>query len=272
MPGIVPSYLAKLSRAEKHLVELKGAIDDYTTTEPYTVRKRIDGKKKKVTHHLVFTIDPANTDIPVIAADVIYNLRSALDHLMACLVANKERSSTMFPVFFEGVWDEPVEGENAQRVKERARWASETKSLSASALAIVKGLQAPESAGDETEDDRLQIINRLSNRDRHEKLPIAAAGLADFTMSLKTPDGKTYKGIAEPDRASDFAHNEARLRIPEDAVNVEIEGTPLVVIRVGQEQRGQRRDRYVPIPSFLDEAVPFLRQRAIKPLSAYVKR
>jgi hypothetical protein len=272
VPGIVPSYLAKLSRAEKHLVELKEAIDAYTAAKPYAVRKRIEGKKKKVIHELVFTIDPANTDIPIIAADVIYNLRSALDHLMACLVANKERSSTMFPVFFHGVWDEPVEGENAQRAKERARWASETKSLSAPALAIIKGLQAPENAGDETEDDRLQIINRLSNRDRHEKLPIAAAGLSDFTMSLKTPDGKTYKGIAEPDLASDFAHDKARLKIPEDAVDVEIEGTPLVVIRVGQEQRRPRRERYVELPSFLDEAVPFLRQRAVKPLSAYVKR
>src|SRR5271163_5190888 len=122
MTAIVPSYLSKVSRAEKHLVELHEAIDAFIASKPYTVRKRIEGKKKpKTVHRVVFTTDPVNTDIPIIAADVVYNLRSALDHLMSCLVANKKRGSVIFPVFFEGAWDDPVPGDDEQRLKLQAR-------------------------------------------------------------------------------------------------------------------------------------------------------
>jgi hypothetical protein len=129
MPAIVPSYIAKISRAKKHLVELHEAIDEYAASSPYTVSHGVEGKKQKIIHRLVFTAQPENTEIPIIAADVIYNLRSALDHLMSCLVPNKQRSSVIFPVMFQGVWDAPAPGENAERTKLRERWASDTKSL-----------------------------------------------------------------------------------------------------------------------------------------------
>jgi hypothetical protein len=150
--------------------------------------------------------------------------------------------------------------------------ASDTKLLGAPALAILKGLQPPDDAGDGTEPDRLQILNSLSNRDRHEKLPIVASGLGEPTLSVKGADGKDYVGIAKPGVPSDFAHNEARLDVPEDSVDVQIEGTPLVAVPVGQETGGARRDRYVTLPSFLAEEIAFLRQRAVTPLMAHVKR
>ncbi len=268
--AVVPSYLAKLSRAEKHLVELKDAIDGYAAVNPYTVRKGVEGKKKKVVHRLVFTADPANTDIPIVMADVIYNLRSALDHLMSSLVANKDRGSAIFPIFFQGVWESAVPGEDEERLKKRSRWASDTKSLGAPVLTILQALQPPEDTGDATEIDRLRVLNSLSNRDRHEKLPILVSGLKDFTMSMKSPDGRSYKGIAKPDTDSAFAHNEARLRAPEDAVDVKVEGTPLIVICVGKDKRG--RDRHLLLPLFLEEMVPFLKQRVIDPLIPHVVR
>src|SRR5215212_2557483 len=126
---IVPSYIAKVARAKKHLIDLQAAIDLFAGDHPYTARERIEGKKQRKVWRLTFTGDPANTDIPVIAADAIYNLRSSLDHLMSSLVPSNQRSSAMFPVYFEGVWEPSPPGENKQRCKERACWASDTKSL-----------------------------------------------------------------------------------------------------------------------------------------------
>jgi hypothetical protein len=163
--------------------------------------------------------------VPVIAADVIYNLRSSLEHLMSALVANKERTSVMFPVMFEGVWEPPVPGEDAQRANFRARWKSHTKSLGQGALTILQALQPSDDPGDGTEADRLQILNALSNRDRHEKLPVTASGLDKPKLFVEGADGRSYEGFAGPDVPSEFAHNEARLDVPEDAVKVEIEGT-----------------------------------------------
>jgi hypothetical protein len=133
----------------------------------------------------------------------------------------------------------------------------------------LKSLQPPEDTGDNTDADRLRVLNSLSNRDRHEKLPVTVSGLSDFTIALKS-GGKVYKAL--PELAVDFAKNDARIQIPEDSVDVKIEGTPLVVIRVGQEQRHPRRDRYVAIPSFLDEAIPFLKTRVVNPLIPHVRR
>jgi hypothetical protein len=268
LSAVVPSYLAKVSRAEKHLIELHEAIEEYAARKPYTVRQGVEGKMQKTIHRLVFTSDPGNTDIPIIAADVIYNLRSGLDHLMSCLVANKERSGVIFPIFFQGVWEDPLPGENAERGKLRARWASDTKSLKAPALTILKGLQPPEDTGDDTEADRLRVLNSLSNRDRHEKLPVTVSGLGDFAISLKRADGKVYKAL--PDLVVDFAKNDAPIQIPEDSVDVKIDGTPLVVIRVGRDKAG--RDRYLRLPTFLGEAIPFLKTRVVNPLIPHVRR
>jgi hypothetical protein len=270
-PAIVPSYVAKLSRAEKHLIELEEAIDEYAASRPYAVRKGIEGKKKKVVHRLVFRKLAENTDIPIIAADVVYNLRSGLDHLMSALVANKERSSVIFPVMFQGVWEPGVPGEDAQRAKLRARWASDTKSLKAGTLTVIKALQPPDDAGDGTLADRMYLLNTLSNRDRHEKLPVIATGLDKPKLFVKAPDGRELEGFPLPDRASDFAHDNARLNVPEDSVEVKIEGTPLVVVRVGQKDT-EGRERYVRLPDFLREAIPFLRNRAINPLISHVRR
>src|SRR2546422_551282 len=138
MATITPSYVAKLSRAEKHLIDLEAEIHRYASAEPYTVSEGVEGKKERKVHRLAFTTDPANTDIPIIAADALYNLRSCLDHLMNSLIAPEDRGKAMFPIFFEGVWEPPVKGENKQRVKERARWASDVKALPDDAIAILK--------------------------------------------------------------------------------------------------------------------------------------
>lgn len=272
MPSVVPSYLEKVARAEKHLVDLKEAIDAYTLSHPYSVRESIEGKKEKNLRRIVFLPEPANTEIPIIAADVVYNLRSSLDHLMACLVANKDKTSVMFPIFFQGVWEAIVPGENAQRTKERMRWASCVKTLDAEVVAILKRLQPRENlASDGTEVMPLATINGLSNRDRHEKLPIAAAGLDNLYLRWTEPDGTTQhaKGVLNED--SGFFQNDAVLtEVPQHAVDVQVNGTPLIVVRVGEDK--ERRDRHLHMPGFFNDLAAALKREVIEPLIPYVQR
>jgi hypothetical protein len=51
MTELVPSFLAKLNRAEKHLADLDQAISEYGSlaegSRPYTLRKRIEGHDKR---------------------------------------------------------------------------------------------------------------------------------------------------------------------------------------------------------------------------------
>lgn len=273
MTVIVPSYIAKISRAKKHLVELEEAIGRFADSEPYAVRQGVEGKKKMKVWRLAFTRNPADTDIPIIAADVIYNLRSSLDHLMSALVAKKDRSSAMFPIFFQGVWEPPKPGEDAQRLKVRERWASDTATMRPGAVAFLKTAQPPDDDGQDVEEaNLLRVLNRWSNRDRHEKLPVIAPGLSVVLARITKADGTQQLGFAatqgwqpSPDAQPFFKDNARLTQIPHNAVKVEIKGAPSIAIGVGGPER------YLGIPQHLDLTVKLIERAIIPKLVPYIQ-
>ena len=263
--SIIPSYVAKVARAKQHLGDLETEIQGYVSSKPYTVRQRIEGKNN--VRRLAFTSHPSNTDIPIIAADAIYNLRSSLDHLMSCLVRSNKRGSCMFPVYFQGVWDTGIEGENKQRTKERQRWASDTEGIKPEALAFLKQSQPPDDGGHDKGSNVhvVRAINKLSNRDRHEKLPVVATGLGDIHLSWTMPDGSSAIEAA-PGTPGVFLNDKAKLPVPEDAVNVKIEGTPRIAIRIRDD------GLHIELPSTLQLAVVLVEGTIIPHLSKYTRR
>ncbi len=261
---IVPSYIAKVARAKKHLIDLQAAIDLFSGSHPYTVRERIEGKKKRKVWRLTFTADPANTDIPLIAADAIHNLRSSLDHLMSSLVPRNQRSSAMFPVYFEGVWEPSRPGEDKQRCKDRRRWASDTKALSEPALAILKSLQPADGGGEEDGIDLLRFLYRLSNRDKHEKLPVVAAGLREPFVTYALPDGSVHRKMGS--RAHPAFQNHADItNLPDVAMDVQIEGSAAVALRVAGPEE------HLPLPLFLWDTAERIESEVISPLLPFVR-
>lgn len=233
---VTPSFVAKVSRAKEHLVDLKDAIDSYADTHPYTVAQRVEGKKQRRVWRLEFTASPANTDIPVIAADVVYNLRSGLDHLICAMVPAKERYSVMFPILFEGVWEAIVPGEDQDRIKQRMRWASVVKTLPNDAVTALKRLQPPDDGGEPQETHGIRLLNRLSNMDRHRKLPLVAGGLAALRAAYTESDGTQRDRWANPATGHTFANHAEIPEIPEDAMNVQIRGVPEVGIQLGDDR------------------------------------
>lgn len=104
---IEPSYLAKLRRGDKHIKELERVIYRYRSRHPYEAR---GGKAERDAWRLHFTEYPENTDIPIVAADGIYNIRSALDHLRGALVPKKREHKGYFPIYFPGRLGRPHPG------------------------------------------------------------------------------------------------------------------------------------------------------------------
>lgn len=273
MTAVMPSYIAKIGRAKKHLIELEGAIERFADSEPYAVRQWVEGEENTKVWRLVFTRNPADTDIPIVAADVIYNLRSSLDHLMSALVAKKDRSRVMFPVFFQGVWEAPQPGEDAQRLKLRERWASDTATMRPEAVAFLKKAQPPDDGGQDVEEaNLLRVLNRWSNRDRHEKLPVIAPGLSVMLARITKADGTQQLGLAasegwqpSPDAQPFFKDNARLTEIPEDAVQVEIKGAPAIAIGVGGTER------YLGVPQHLHLTVQLIEQTIIPGLVPYIE-
>lgn len=279
MAAIVPSFVAKLNRAEQHLIDLKAAIKEYggsdtdPATRPYTVRARVESKRKRRTvHRLHFTRAVENTDVPLIAADAIYNLRSSLEHLMAALVPAKDRDSVTFPIIWRGVWEPLVEGENAKRRKDREKWQTITRRVRhVDAVTFLKRLQPPDEARDEETPHALRLLNQLSNTDRHSKLPVVAHGMKGLLISWRRPDGSKVAGFAHADPDSVF-EDQAEIRpVPKGAVYVESFGVPDVVIRSGLTGDDGRAIN-LPVIEFVDNTLDFLRSTVVPGLTPYVHR
>jgi hypothetical protein len=270
---IVPSFVAKLNRAEKHLVDLKDAIERFggsdPASRPYTVRARIESKKKPKVHRLYFTRSILNTDVPLIAADAIYSLRSSMEHLMGALVASKDRDSVTFPVFFRGVWEPPIPGENQQRLKDRQRWATVARAVHADALAFLKQTQPPDDAPTAQTPHALRLLNQLSNNDRHTKLPLVAHGVQGLLIRWRLPSGDTgtTAGIPSPGHLLED-HAEIR-NVPNGAVYVESYGTPEIVIRTALTNAHGRIN--LPVIDFVSDTLDLLRGTVIPGLTPYVR-
>ena len=257
MLEIVPSYLTKLRSAKEDLNRLTQEIDAFAARKPYTVLERAEGKRKPKVRRLTTTASPANTEIPRITGNIAYGLRSSLDHLMYAIVPNEQRArKAMLPIYFQGVWEPDDPGDNEQRRKERGRWRSDTRELGDDALAILKWLQPPDvDVRHGNELHSLVLVNQLANLDDHTKPPVVVTGLENCLITWDTQDGGRGAGFGAGDldargRRDRFIENHAELKnIPYSAMNVQIEGTPLVAVHIASQ------DRYAPIPGGIDHAI-----------------
>jgi hypothetical protein len=260
------SYDLKLDRAEKHLLDLKAAIGRYTREHPYEVRRTIEGKQKRVVHRFHFTKQP-DPEVGLIAADFIYNVRSALDHLMAALVPSARRSKVYFPIYWQGVWEPKVEGEHSERTKDRGRWESDTRKAKPEAIAILQANQPDVDAWDNSgKHTALIILNKIAVKDRHQKLPIIASTLRDAVGECLEADGTWRRIRATGIGPNDGPRDGAELFLPEGAMDVKIQGTPEVMIRVKADDQGGFR-----IPSAFEGSLLPGTRRMVELLRPYTR-
>ena len=260
MPGeLIPSFISKVNRAEKHLRGLEGAIEACAATHPYAARKRVQGKEEAF--FLEFTAQPINTDIPIIAGDFVQNLHSGLHHL-AVLLASRNRSSIMFPIFWQGVWNEGVQGENEQRAKNRERWITYTRDMRPEAVAILKALQPPDGGG-ESDIHKLLFLNRLSNTDRHKKLNAVPAGLTQVEATITKADG-TKEEVVDAEVRFGVVQDGAKIFLKPGEVDVEVRGTPTVMIAF-TDPKGQ-----IILPDGFQRMLEWVREKVTGPLALYV--
>lgn len=90
--AIVSKIRAKVTRAEQHIQDFQLATRDFHDTKPYTVAVKEDAQAGKRVYYIA-KADIVPDALAAIAADVIQNLRSSLDHLAYQLVLH-ERGGT----------------------------------------------------------------------------------------------------------------------------------------------------------------------------------
>ncbi len=178
--GIASAKL-KLARIAAHLNEINRLIEKLAETEDtYEIISEADGKET-----LHFLVD-APTDIQIIAGEIIYQLRSALDHLAFHLVQSNGRippRRCQFPLLLEvpkrrnmGIpYSVPVPYEFFEEG---------LPGISNTAYAFIESVQ-PYHSGPGVH-NVLRVIGKLANIDKHRHLYVLLPRLAvrhEFTFS-----------------------------------------------------------------------------------------
>lgn len=253
-----PSFIAKIDWAEEHLLKLEAEVALYICRRPYRVSTSKENRGGREVHRLSFT-EQVPSQVTLLAADFIYNLRSGLEHLAAALVPGKNHRSSGFPIFWQGVWESEVPGENEQRTKDRQRWNTYTREMHPEAVAILKTLQPP----DEHSHKRLAVLNRLSNRDRHSRFVIISQGLTDAIGTYRLGD-TVVRRLESGYGQGRWTMDSAEILVPDGAVDVHITGTPLVTLHVDA-------NHVYPIPDEFRGVLDFVRWGVCEQLAPYVR-
>lgn len=149
------TWQVKLERAKRHYAELETTLASFFATTPYKINTRRNGEGKLV--YFLSEVTDAPIEFPLIAGDVIQNLRSALDHLAYDLwVKEANGQGRGDKIYF------PIDKDLASYNKTKT---GKTQGISQQSLAIIDSLN-PYSGGN----DILWRIHTLNNRDKHRLL------------------------------------------------------------------------------------------------------
>jgi hypothetical protein len=180
----------------------------------------------------------------------------------------------MFPIVKEKIWDiPPIQGESRERTDTRHKWEVSTRKMDAKAVAIIKDLQAIGNCW-EPYFHPLDLLNRLSNKDRHRTLHVHMSGLTNprtvFVMRDLTTHSTDSK-IPTPGGAPGVAALQDKTAITPPS---ELDFDSIVDVQISamatQAIQGGDQGRQVIIPDALEQIVRWIRDRAVIPLSPFL--
>jgi hypothetical protein len=147
----------KIERANKHIEELHGVVQEFKATNPYKVASKRDLQSGE---HVVYvhTADDLPPMIPVIAGDVIQNLYCSLDYLASKLVTANGRKPTTKTAF-------PITENVPTTDKQIARYEGQVYGMREEAKQLLKSLNPYRG-----EDNLFWTLHKLNNINKHRSL------------------------------------------------------------------------------------------------------
>jgi hypothetical protein len=119
---VFPSAEAKIARARVLIGALDSEVDSFRNNEPYSITEHDD--QETGTRYAILTVREVPLTISARIGEILYDLRSALDHVVTDLTiahSGQELPGTEFPIYtdrdlyFEQVRRDNRSGEPARR-------------------------------------------------------------------------------------------------------------------------------------------------------------
>jgi hypothetical protein len=190
------SWRIKVARAEHHLGDLERRLAPLEGRHTYSVSEVFKANNDFGRRPYVFLLNvPEAVDplLPIIAGELMFNLRSALDHLAVAMVTPALRSrSTAFPIFTDDIEDtSPRDSQDLEREarEARKRWKRITKGFPDDAMPTVRLVQPYRHRREGRNPDHLSLarLSTYQNADKHNQLVVVASGITDLSLSLVGP-------------------------------------------------------------------------------------
>jgi hypothetical protein len=156
---------AKVDRADEQLTKLEKVLVETNTTKPYGIVGELDSDGQRYTYRIVVHDASAIQRIKILTGEIVYHLRSALDHFAwqaARVHVTQPLPTVQFPIFTE----EPT---SDRRLK---RFEGNLAGIRDPARQIIMDLQPfkPNNRGTDARLNRLAVLNELNIIDKHHSL------------------------------------------------------------------------------------------------------
>jgi hypothetical protein len=184
-----PSHRLKLYRSDKHLEEMQALIAPLRGRREYPVVESMKrkGKNSAWSYGLDLSGIRPPEDFPIILGDYLFDIRSALDHLVATIAPKKYRGTVEFPIWTEDPLARDKDRRGYLNAEEARRWHRVVRGLPDSCVTALRVLQPYEAArltGKPARDHPLAILKVLQNADKHRELVVVVIGLTKAEMTV----------------------------------------------------------------------------------------
>lgn len=242
-------------------------LKPYWESHEYVVRESVKKNRKgRVWTYRLFSEVEPDPYLAVVLGDLLYDVRSALDHIAVASVPTRRKYKASFPIFTvdpEKVHPGDEEGDAARL----EAWKHRTTGMSDKAMAVVRSVQ-PYNAQPPAhlqhiplgpEDHALALLSAFQNADKHRQLITIADALDPHSLSIR--DRESGQLIADTDALrtsgiqTHIPKNGAVIHTGKTEVDVQAVGGTLIAVRIGNERSAHRR-----LPGFPRELLGIARQ------------
>lgn len=198
MASGLKSAKIKLIRAAKQLRTIKRSIAAYASSKPHKIVKKSKGKKK------LNVPKPPPVEISLLAGEMIYQMRSALDHLVFDVIKRNPNISATDPDWEERcefpLWTKPLKvGQKTPLPK--AKFSRPLPGIADVPFAFIESVQPYYGAG--AVNNALGFLAHLSNIDKHRRLNLTRARVRQYE-SVRYPGGISARGYSTLDRGAEI--------------------------------------------------------------------
>ena len=238
--------LTKIDRAMQHIDQINDEVGGgMVDVDPETIqarRVRYNYPSKPV-DEMVFSISGDAPNIPpllsVLVGEVVFQLRSALDHLVYQLIVAYTKKKPTFRSQF------PIVGHGRKRQPDalaeyEAQKPGMIKGVSPTAEAIIDKVQ-PLQRGASYDKDPLWMIQELHNIDKHRILNLMVRGIASYRVEVRGPAEAT-SAFFQPRVLFEDGAELGRLTLPASHVGTKVEVHGKLTLDVAVEKVGRFRN------------------------------